>query len=243
MKVLALVSRSGLRGRIEVALKSTQFVVDSVNSAQQCIDYSRFTTYTGILLDSVSIGCAQCLELVKQLRREQPASAIFIFQQFLELEQRLYLFEAGADECIHDPFFASELAVRLGLLVRLRQAACNQATPNEVNMLRAGDLELDLVRRQATRLGETIDLRPREFLLLEYLVRNANRPLTRTMIIEHVWNSAFEGFTNVVDVYISTLRSKMDRGFPKKLIRTTRGIGYTLVCADCALPRYNRRIS
>jgi DNA-binding response OmpR family regulator len=99
-------------------------------------------------------------------------------------------------------------------------------------VLRAGDLELDLVRRRAARLGKSIDLRPKEFLLLEYLVRNANRPVTRTMILEHVWNSSFEGLTNVVDVYISALRNKVDRGFPLKLIQTNRGIGYTFVSGD-----------
>jgi DNA-binding response OmpR family regulator len=79
-------------------------------------------------------------------------------------------------------------------------------------------------------VGKEIDLRPKEFLLLEYLLRNVNRPVTRTMILEHVWNSSFEGLTNVVDVYISSLRSKVDRGFPQKLIQTKRGIGYTLTC-------------
>jgi two-component system OmpR family response regulator len=93
-----------------------------------------------------------------------------------------------------------------------------------------GDLDLDLIRRRAARLGKEIDLRPKEFLLLEYLLRNANRPVTRAMILEHLWNSSFEGLTNVVDVYISSLRSKIDRDFPQKLIQTKRGIGYTLTC-------------
>ena len=96
-------------------------------------------------------------------------------------------------------------------------------------MLRSGDLELDLVRRQAVRLGKVIKLRPKEFLLLEYLVRNENRPVTRTMILEHVWNASFEGLTNVVDVYINALRNKVDRNFPQKLIHTNRGIGYTFM--------------
>jgi DNA-binding response OmpR family regulator len=126
------------------------------------------------------------------------------------------------------------LAVRLGLSIRLRQAAADLVAANKVNVLRSGDLELDLIRRRAVRLGKTIDLRPKEFLLLEYLVRNANRPVTRTMILEHVWNSSFEGLTNVVDVYISALRSKVDRDFPQKLIQTNRGIGYTL--ASGSLP-------
>ena len=91
-------------------------------------------------------------------------------------------------------------------------------------------------RRRAARLGKAIDLRPKEFLLLEYLVRNVNRPVTRTMILEHVWNSSFEGLTNVVDVYISALRSKVDRGFPQKLIQTNRGIGYTFTCVSALAP-------
>ena len=124
-------------------------------------------------------------------------------------------------------FFASELVVRLGLLIRLRQAASNLAASHTVNVLRSGDLELDLLHRKAVRSGKAIDLSPKEFLLLEYLARNANRSVTRTMILEHVWNSSFDGLTNVVDVYISSLRSKVDRGFPEKLIQTNRGIGYT----------------
>jgi DNA-binding response OmpR family regulator len=123
--------------------------------------------------------------------------------------------------------------VRLGLSIRLRQAAADVATSNKVNSLHSGDLELlDLVRRRVARLGKAIDLRPKEFLLLEYLLRNVNRPVTRTMIMEHVWNASFEGLTNVVDVHISALRSKVDRGFPEKMIRTNRGVGYTLTCPD-----------
>jgi two-component system, OmpR family, response regulator len=118
----------------------------------------------------------------------------------------------------------------LGLSIRLRQAASDLASSNTVNVLRSGDLELDLVRRRVTRLGKPIDLRPKEFLLLQYMVRNVNRPVTQTMILGHVWKSSFEGLTNVVDVYISSLRSKVDRGFEQQLIQTNRGIGYTFTC-------------
>ena len=116
--------------------------------------------------------------------------------------------------------------MRFGLSIRLRRAASGAIASRTVNKLRSGDLELDLIRRRATRLGKDIDLRPKEFLLLEYMLRNVNRPVTRTMILEHVWNSSFEGLTNVVDVYISSLRSKVDRDFQQKLIQTKRGIGY-----------------
>jgi two-component system, OmpR family, response regulator len=134
------------------------------------------------------------------------------------------------DDYVREPFFASEMTVRLGLSIRLRRAASGATTSRTVNKLRCGDLELDLIRRRAARLGKEIDLRPKEFLLLEYLLRNVNRPVTRTMILEHVWNSSFEGLTNVVDVYISSLRNKVDRDFPEKLIQTKRGVGYTLTC-------------
>jgi two-component system, OmpR family, response regulator len=232
MKVLTLLPRSDLQRRVGKALNSDQFVVDSVVSSKDCLQFARFSQYEGILLDSGSVVFKDLVVLVKLLRQESSALALFVFERYLGLEQRLQLFEAGVDDCIHEPFFASEVTVRLSLSIRLHQAASDLAASNTVNVLRSGDLELDLVRRRVARLGRAIDLRPKEFLLLEYLVRNANRPVTRTMILEHVWNSSFEGLTNVVDVYISALRSKVDRDFPEKMIQTKRGVGYTLTCVS-----------
>lgn len=231
MRVLTFLPRSDLQRRVEKALTSAQFVVEKVASAKECLQFVRFSQYEGVLVDSDSLIFGDIVLLVKLLRQENSDAALFVFARYLDLEQRLRLFEAGVDDCVREPFFASELTVRLGLSIRLRQAASGSMTSNTVNVLRSGDLELDLVRRRAARLGKTIDLRPKEFLLLEYLVRNANRPVTRTMILEHVWNSSFEGLTNVVDVYISALRGKVDRDFPQKLIQTNRGIGYTFTCA------------
>jgi two-component system OmpR family response regulator len=230
MRVLTFLPRVDLQRRVEKALTSAQFVVDTVGSVQECPSSARFAKYDGMLLDSDALLFAQTLILVKQLRQENVDVSLFVVARYLDLEQRLSLFEAGADDCVREPFFASELAVRLALSIRLRRAASHVSTSRTVNKLRSGDLELDLIRRRAARLGKDIDLRPKEFLLLEYLVRNANRPVTRTMILEHVWNSSFEGLTNVVDVYISALRSKVDRDFPQKLIQTNRGIGYTFTC-------------
>src|SRR6202046_2769034 len=230
MKVLTFLSRCDLQRRIERALSSAQFVVETVGSAKECLQFTRFAQYQGVLVDSDSLVFEDTLVLIKHLRQENSDAALFVFARYLDLEQRLRLFAAGADDCVREPFFASELAVRLGLSIRLRQAASDVVASNAVSVLRSGDLELDLVRRTAARLGKVIDLRPKEFLLLEYLVRNVNRPVTRTMILEHVWNSSFEGLTNVVDVYISALRNKVDRDFPQKLIQTNRGIGYTFTC-------------
>ena len=238
MRVLTFLPRCDLQRRVEKALSSAQFVVETVVSAKECLQFARFAQYDGVLIDSDSLIFGDIVLLVKLLRQEHANAALFVIARYLDLEQRLRLFEAGVDDCVREPFFASELTVRLGLSIRLRQAASDVAASNAVNVLRSGDLELDLVRRRAARLGKTIDLRPKEFLLLEYLVRNANRPVTRTMILEHVWNSSFEGLTNVVDVYISALRGKVDRGFPQKLIHTNRGIGYTLTCPPSQqLPR------
>jgi two-component system, OmpR family, response regulator len=235
MKVLTFLPRCDLKRRVEKALGPGQFLVENMSSAKDCSHFTRFARYDAVLIDSDALVFTETLLVVKQLRQENPAAALFVFARYLDLEERLSLFAAGADDCVREPFFASELVVRLGLSIRLRKAASDLTSPNKMNRLCSGDLELDLIRRKAARLGKDLDLRPKEFLLLEYLVRNVNRPVTRTMILEHVWNSSFEGLTNVVDVYISALRSKIDRDFPQKMIQTNRGVGYTLTCLD-ALP-------
>jgi two-component system OmpR family response regulator len=243
MKVLNFLPRSDLQRRVEKALSSAQFMVETVLSAKECLRFARFAPYEGLLVDSDALIFGDVLSLVKSLRQEAPDASIFVLARYLDLEQRLRLFEAGIDDCVREPFFASELAVRLGLSIRLHQAASDLAAGNTVNMLRSGDLELDLIRRRAARLGKPIELRPKEFLLLEYLVRNVNRPVTRTMILEHVWNSSFEGLTNVVDVYINALRGKVDRDFSQKLIHTNRGVGYTFTCVNAVSQAPGERTS
>jgi two-component system, OmpR family, response regulator len=226
MKLLTLLTRRDLQRRIAVGLSSADFVVETVTSASDCLQLAKFAQYDGVLLDSDSIIFKDVLALSRRLRQEQACASLFVFGRYLDLEQRLGLFETGVDDCVLEPFFVSELAVRLGLSIRLRQAA-DLAASRRINLLRSGDLELDLVRRTAAQSGNALNLRPKEFLLLEYLVRNVNRTVTRTMILEHVWNSSFEGLTNVVDVYISVLRGKLARDCPQKLIQTNRGIGYS----------------
>ena len=229
MKILAFLPRRNLQSRIEKALGSSQCVVETAASVKDCMDLAQAKSFEGIVVDSDSLLFGDVLALVAFLRHSNSEVALFVCARYLDLEQRMRLFEVGADDYVNEPFFASEMAMRLCHSIRLRRAASGASAANRVNMLRSGDLELDLVRRQAVRLGKTIKLRPKEFLLLEYLVRNENRPVTRAMILEHVWNSSFEGFTNVVDVCISALRNKLDRTFPQKLIHTNRGIGYTFM--------------
>jgi DNA-binding response OmpR family regulator len=226
MKVLSFLPRYDLKRRVEKALSAAHFSVQTVESAKECSYATQRGHYDGVLVDSDSIDFQDTLSLIQQLRRENADASLFAFARYPDLEQRLALFDAGVDDYVRDPFFASEMTVRFGLSMRLRQAASGAAASRTVNTILSGDLELDLIRRSATRCGKIIDLRPKEFLLLEYLLRNVNRPVTRTMILEHVWNSSFEGLTNVVDVYISSLRIKVDRDYPQKLIHTKRGVGY-----------------
>jgi two-component system OmpR family response regulator len=232
MDVLSFLTRSTLQRSIAQALHGPTFVVKTAASAKECLQFAQVVPYEAVLLDAEPLTFGDVLTLAKLLREASPDASLFVFARYFDLEQRLGLFEAGADDCVGEPFFASELAVRLSLSIRLHQAASDLASSNTVNLLGCGDLKLDLVGRRVARSGKPIVLRPKEFRLLEYLMRNANRPVTRTMIMEHVWSSSFEGLTNVVDVYINALRGKIDRDFPQKLIQTNRGIGYTFTCTD-----------
>jgi DNA-binding response OmpR family regulator len=229
MTVLLFLPRSQLARRIGRALASTDTKLLTAETAAECAELARTNSTAGIVVDSDALLFSDTLALTTFLRMENPQATVFLIGRHLNLRQRLNLFEAGADDYVPEPFFASELAVRLRHVIELRRAAGDFAAAHEVSILRCGDLELDLVRRKVMRSGKLIDLRAKEFLLLEYLVRNANRPVTREMILRKVWHQSFDGLTNVVDVYINALRNKLDRDFTQKIIQTNRGVGYTVV--------------
>ena len=229
MRILIFMLGNRACSRVKGAFGAAQLVVDTAESVEHCTRLAEGKQYDGIVVDVDSILFASVLALVTLMRHASPVTALVVIVRHLDLDQRVRLFEAGVDNCVPEPFFASELAVRLQLSIRLRRAAFDLAKGDGVSKLRVGPLELDLVRHEVARSGKVIDLRPKEFLLLEYLVRNTNRPVTRTMILEYLWSSSFEGLTNVVDVHINALRRKVDQGHSQKLIQTNRGIGYTLV--------------
>lgn len=147
--------------------------------------------YVPILVDADFLNFGDLLTLVKRLRQVNPDASLFVFARYLDLEQRLGLFDAVSDDCVAEPFFALEMVVRLGLWIRLHQAASNLASSNTADLLLCGDFGLDLARRRVARSGKSIALRNREFHLLEYLMRNANRPATRTMHMENEWDASF----------------------------------------------------
>jgi two-component system OmpR family response regulator len=228
MNVVLFLPHNQDKRRIVQALTGANYTVREVRSFEECMRLARAKHIGAFIFDSDSLPFFDALTLVTFVR-ESPQATIFIVAHHLDPQQRLRLFEAGVDDLVDEPLFVSELLVRLCRSIRLRQAASNHLTSHEVSLLRCGELELDLVRRTVRRSGQLIDLRPKEFALLECLARNMNRPLTRTELMEDLCCSASQGDSNVVDVHINSLRNKIDRCFPSKLIHTTRGVGYSLV--------------
>jgi DNA-binding response OmpR family regulator len=164
-------------------------------------------------LDGVSI--------LRQLRRQKPTLPVLVLTQRTRVEDRVQCLDTGADDYLPKPFSFSELSARIRALLR------RSHLPSEA-VLAVEDLKLDRVERRVERAGRRVELTTKEFALLEYLMRNAGRKVTRAMIIGRVWNLTFDTTTNVVDVYINYLRRKVDDGHPRKLIHTVRGVGYEL---------------
>ncbi|TZG28069.1 response regulator transcription factor [Sphingomonas montanisoli] len=163
---------------------------------------------------------------VLRLAREAGCKApAIILSAMSGIEDRVSGLEGGADDYLVKPFAFAELAARLVALAR--RLPINDSTPPQT-MLRAGDIEMDLVRRTVRRSGKPIDVQPREFSLLEYLMRNANRVVTRTMLLDRVWNFGFDPKTNIVETHISRLRTKLNAGHEGNVIRVVRGSGYIL---------------
>jgi len=155
------------------------------------------------------------------VRGKKPNVPILVLTARGKVEDRVQCLDIGADDYLVKPFSFSELSARIRALLR------RSRLPSE-SVLTVEDLKLDRVERRVTRGSRAVDLTSKEFALLEYLMRNAGRRVTRAMIIEHVWNLAFDSSTNLVDVYINYLRRKVDDGSPRKLIHTIRGVGYEL---------------
>jgi two-component system OmpR family response regulator len=163
------------------------------------------------------------LAIVQSIRATGNSVPILVLSTLGEVDDRVHGLRAGADDYLAKPFAFSELLARLEALRRRAAAAVSSET-----VLRVGDLELDLLARIAKRAGRVIALQPREYRLLEYLMRHAGQVVTRTMLLERVWDYHFDPQTNVIDVHVSRLRSKIDKGFDRPLLQTVRGAGYMI---------------
>jgi two-component system copper resistance phosphate regulon response regulator CusR len=159
-------------------------------------------------------------EVLRDIRARKAELPVLILTAKDSIEERVAGLDGGADDYMTKPFALAELQARLRAL--LRRGAPREST------LRLADLEVDTIRRQVRRGGRRIDLKPKEYALLEYLLRNSGRPVTRSLIIEHVWDIHFDSVSNVVEVHVNSLRNKIDRGFSPPLIHTVRGVGYML---------------
>ena len=164
------------------------------------------------------------LSLIRSLREQNDTTPVLILSALGQVDDRVKGLRAGGDDYLPKPYAFSELMARVEVLSRRRSAAASA----EPTMYRVGDLELDRLTRRVSRAGEEIVLQPREFRLLEYLMRNAGQVVTRTMLLEYVWDYHFDPQTNVIDVHISRLRAKIDKGQTVPLLQTVRGAGYAL---------------
>jgi two-component system OmpR family response regulator len=162
------------------------------------------------------------VELVESLRREGDRTPVLFLSALGEVGDRVDGLQAGADDYLVKPYAFAELIARIEALARRRN------TGSVHTLLKVGELEMDLIARAVRRCGKDIDLQPREFQLLEFLMRHAGQSVTRTMLLEKVWHYHFDPQTNVIDVHVSRLRSKIDKGFDRPMLQTVRGAGYRL---------------
>jgi len=220
MRILIAEDDEALARFVRQGLEGENYTVDVVADGEQARNAATDCEYDVVILD-LSLPKLDGVSVLRQLRLKKPSLPVLILTQRTKVEDKVQCLDGGADDYLAKPFAFSELSARLRALVR------RSHLPSE-SVLIIGDLKLDRVQRLVERAGRRIELTAKEFALLEYLMRNASRRVTRSMIIEHVWNLTFDTTTNVVDVYINYLRRKIDDGQTVKLIHTVRGVGYEL---------------
>jgi len=202
-------------------LKEAGFAVDHAADGDSGLKAAVDEPYDVAIVD-VMLPRRDGLSLIEELRRRGIVIPVLILSARRSVDDRVRGLQTGGDDYLTKPFAFSELLARVQALVRRSTRAPEPTT------LTVDDLVLDLLSRRVTRAGTVLDLRPREFALLEYLMRNVGRVVSKTMILSHVWDYNFDPQTNVVDVLVSRLREKIDRPFEKKLLQTVRGVGYVL---------------
>jgi two-component system copper resistance phosphate regulon response regulator CusR len=219
MRVLVVEDEKRIADFLSRGLQSAGYAVDVVHRGSDAIERVHATEYDLIVLD-LGLPDIDGLQVLQKIKNRKTVSPVLILSARDSVDDRVKGLEQGADDYLVKPFAFVELLARARVLLRR-----GQPTPEK---LQVGDLSLDCIRRKVTRSNENIELAPKEFSILEYMMRNRGRPLSRTMIVEHVWDMDYDGLTNIVDVYIRHLRSKIDDKFPVKMIHTVRGIGYML---------------
>ena len=219
MRVLVVEDDRKVSTFIQTGLEQEGYRVDVLHDGGSAGPQALAVNYDAVVLDLMLPGRSG-FQVMRDIRARKPAVPILILTAKDSVEDRVTGLDSGADDYMPKPFALAELSARLRALLR-------RGTPRETS-LRVADLEMDTTRRIVTRAGRVIDLKPKEYALLEFLLRHSDRPLTRSLIIEHVWDIHFDSVSNVVEVHINSLRNKIDRGFGPTLIHTVRGVGYML---------------
>jgi two-component system copper resistance phosphate regulon response regulator CusR len=201
-------------------LRAERFAVDVSYDGLDGLNFANTYEYDLAILD-LMLPTMSGTDLLQRIRRKKPDLPILVLTARDATEEKVQQFEAGADDYLTKPFDFAELLVRVKALLR-------RGPVNRSSVIRVADLEIDRLTMSVRRAGRRIDLTAKEYSLLEYLAVNPGRVFSRTMILEHVWDQSFEGATNIVDVYVRHLRSKVDDAFEPKLIHTVRGVGYAV---------------
>jgi DNA-binding response OmpR family regulator len=204
---------------IQKGLQEEGYAADVVHNGTDVGSHALSFDYDVVILDLMLPG-RPGLDVLRDIRTQKPRLPVLVLTAKASLEERVNGLDSGADDYMPKPFAFVELSARIRALLRRGVQTDSRKC--------VGDLELDTATRQVRRAAQPIDLKPREYALLEYLMRNAHRPLTRTMIIEHVWDIHFDSISNVVDVHINSLRNKIDKHQQTPLLRTVRGVGYMI---------------
>ena len=221
MRILVIEDDSKIATFIVNGLKQNSFGVDAATDGEQGLDLACTVTYDCIVLD-LMLPKLDGLSMLRQLRKEKVNTPVLILSAKASVDDRVKGLQAGGDDYLTKPFAFSELLARVQALIRRATHVVEPTT------LTAAGVSLDLLAREVTREGRKIELQSREFALLELLMRTPGRVVTKTMIMEHVWDYSFDPQTNVVDVLVHRLRAKLDKDFEVKLIQTIRGVGYVL---------------
>lgn len=219
MRVLVVEDDSKIASFVVNGLKQNRFAVDHAANGDDALDLARTVTYDVAVFD-VMLPKLDGLSLLRKLRQEKILTPVLVLSAKATVDDRVKGLQAGGDDYLTKPFAFSELLARLQALIR------RSTQTTEPTKLSSGDLNMDLITRKVSRSGHEIELQSREFALLELLLRHPGRVVTKTMILEQLWDYSFDPQTNVVDVLVHRLRTKLDRDFPVKLIQTIRGVGY-----------------